>query len=275
MNILRKDFDIFKSHIVWAFIDEQIDSLQFLWDLVYSLLCHSLLKRCFQNGQLVESAWCSPLQLEHLKEWGQGSPFFISSLGGLILLFALQHHANSLWWIDWCEPLHLTHFAPYILQTPAVWPHFQQFLHWGMPGSILVLYMIAMNLPMLNLWLIRDLALEPLWESHISTHMIAMSDFGETFIILSFEAKMTSLKMWVFLRMFLISLEVMYELVASDRYGMLTIFKYDLDWESQEDWTWFVSTQDILLIYFSMAYKSEGEAILLVVTTIPLPSTCM
>ena len=78
----------------------------------------------------------------------------------------------------------------------------------------------------------RDLALKPLWESHILIHMMAMSDFGEIFIILGFEAKMTSLKMWVFLRTFLISSEVMHKLVASDRYGMLTIFKYDLDWAS-------------------------------------------
>ena len=84
-----------------------------------------------------------------------------------------------------------------------------------------------------------------------------------------------SLKMWVFLRMFLISSEIMCKLVASDRYGILTIFKYNLDWGSWGDWTWFVSTQDMLLTYFLMACKSEGEAILLVVITMPLPSMCI
>ena len=35
------------------------------------------------------SAWWSPRQFEHLNKWGQGLPFLVSSLGGLVLGLAL------------------------------------------------------------------------------------------------------------------------------------------------------------------------------------------
>ena len=75
---------------------EQIEVFQFSQSLAYSLVCHSLLNLYFQNRYLVELAWCSPLQFEHLKKYVQGSPFLVSNLGELILLLALQHHIN--WW---------------------------------------------------------------------------------------------------------------------------------------------------------------------------------
>ena len=81
------------------FTTEWIDSLWFSCIFVYFFKCHSLLKWCLQNGQSVESAWCSPLQLEHLNECRQGSPFFVSNLGELVFSLALQHHVlvvNSL-----------------------------------------------------------------------------------------------------------------------------------------------------------------------------------
>ena len=43
-----------------------------------------------------------------------------------------------------------------------------------------------MCLPKLNEWLMRVLALEPFCESHMSTHMMAMSDFGDAFITRGF-----------------------------------------------------------------------------------------
>jgi len=94
LNILREYLQVFQNHIVMPFIAEQV---KFFWlsrILVYSFVCHSLLNWCFQKGQLYESAWCSPLQLRHLNEWGHSSPFFVSNLGGLIFLLALQHHAK-------------------------------------------------------------------------------------------------------------------------------------------------------------------------------------
>ena len=74
-----------------AFSLEWSDFDLFLRISVYFLICHSQLKQCLQNGHWTESAWWSPLQLEHLNMWGQGSPLLVSSLGGLVLSFALQH----------------------------------------------------------------------------------------------------------------------------------------------------------------------------------------
>ena len=140
------------------------------------------------------------LQLEHLNEWGHGSPFLVSSLGGLILVFALQHQPNSLWCSDLWGPLHLTHLAPWILHENVECPHFQQFLHWGTPGFMLAPQMVAMKLPTLKHLLISIFVLEPLWTSQISNQTIAMSDFGDTLITLSFDAREMLLKMWFCLR---------------------------------------------------------------------------
>ena len=93
-NILWKDLSVFQNHIATLFIAEQIEVFQFSWSLAYSLECYSLLNLYFQNGQSVELAWCLSLQFKHLKEYRHGIPFLVSNLGGLILLFALQHHTN-------------------------------------------------------------------------------------------------------------------------------------------------------------------------------------
>jgi len=74
-------------------------------------------------------------------------------------------------------------------------PHFQQFLHYGIPGFIFAPYTIAMKLPTLKYQLIINLALEPFCISQISIQMMAMSDFGETLITLGLEARTISLKM--------------------------------------------------------------------------------
>ena len=63
----------------------------------------------------------------------------------------------------------------------------------------------------------------------MSIHMMAMSDFGKTLIILGLEAKTILLKMWVFLRIFSVSSDVIQVLVTLDKEGILTIFRYDLD----------------------------------------------
>ena len=61
---------------------------------MYSFECYSLLKQCFQKEHSYKLAWYLPLQLRHLNEWGQGSPFFVSNLGGLVFSLALQHHVK-------------------------------------------------------------------------------------------------------------------------------------------------------------------------------------
>ena len=144
-NILWKNFEI--SHNHWLdllFPSEQIDCDLFSWISAYFFTCHSLLNWCLQNGQWLESAWWSPLQLEHLNAWGHGSPFFVSNLGRLVLAFALQHQLNSLWCLDLWGPLHLTHLAPCILHEKVECSYFQQFLHWGTLGFMFAPLMVAM-----------------------------------------------------------------------------------------------------------------------------------
>ena len=51
----------------------------------------------------------------------------------------------------------------------------------------------------------------------MSIHIMAMSDFRETLTILSFKAKMMSLKIWLFLRILSTSLDVICILVASNK----------------------------------------------------------
>ena len=137
----------------------------------------------------MESAWWSPLQLEHLNIWGQDLPLLVSSLSGLILSLALQHQPNSLWCSDLWGPLHLTHLAPWILHDMMAWPHFQQFLQSRTPGFIFAPLMVAIKFPMLKHLLINIFAFLPLWTSQMSIHTKAMSDFGETLITLGFEAR--------------------------------------------------------------------------------------
>ena len=137
MNVLGKDFQTLHNHCRFEpFTWEQMDWDLFAWISSYFLVCYSLLKRYFQKGHEFKSAWWSSLQLEHLNECGQGSPFLVSSLGGLVFGLALQHHPNSLWCLDLWGPLHFMYLAPWIRHEKVEWPHLQQFLHWGTPGFI-------------------------------------------------------------------------------------------------------------------------------------------
>ena len=90
---------------------------------------------------------------------------------------------------------------------PTKCPHFQQFLHWGTSGFMLAPLTVVMTFPMLNRLLIIFLALLLFWVSQISIQTIAMSDLGETLMILGFDASTISLNMWLFLRMCSISSE--------------------------------------------------------------------
>ena len=92
-NVLWKNLEMFYNHwLDLSFAAERSDFDLFSWISVYFLTCHSLLKRCLQKGQLLESAWWSPLQFEHLKEWGHGSPFLVSNLGGVV---ATTYHKDK------------------------------------------------------------------------------------------------------------------------------------------------------------------------------------
>ena len=216
-NVLWKNLQVVQNHILSPFMIEQVEVFWLSQSLVYSLVCHSLLNLCFQNGQSVESAWCLSLQFKHLKECRQGTSFLVSNLGGLILSLALQHYTNWRWWMDWWRMLHLTHLNLWILYTPAVWPYFQQFLHCSTPEFMCAPWIVAMKLPMLNLLLMRLLALILLCISHISIHTMDMSDLGETLITFGLEVRMMLLKMWLFFRIFSISSKDKQEFDCSER----------------------------------------------------------
>ena len=82
------------------------------------------LKEYFQSVVDAMRAQGPPLQLEHLNEWGHGSPFLVSNLGGLVLALALQHQPNSLWCSDLWGLLHLMHLAPWIQHKKVEWSYF-------------------------------------------------------------------------------------------------------------------------------------------------------
>ena len=81
--------NIFKSFKIILMNYLQLNKFFQLFQIfAYSFECHFLLKWSFQKGHSYESAWCLPLQLRHLNERGQGLPFFVSNLGGLVSLLA-------------------------------------------------------------------------------------------------------------------------------------------------------------------------------------------
>ena len=151
VNVLWKNLEVFLSYIFCLPLSiEQINLILFSQISAYFFCCHSLLNQCLQKRHWLELAWWSPRQLEHLKEYGHSSPFFVSRWGEFIFLLVLQHHLNSWWFSDLWGLLHLMHLEPWILQEKVAWPHFQQFLHWGMPGFMLAPLTVAIYLLMLK-----------------------------------------------------------------------------------------------------------------------------
>jgi len=147
--------------------------------------------------------------------WEYGSLCFVLRHGELVLKLALQHHLKWQWYSDLCGPLHLMHLDSWKWHENVVYPHFQQFLHWGIPRFILALLTVTMKRPMLKLQLMIFLADEPFCESHMLIHIITMSYFGETLHMWGLKAILTSLKMWKALIMSSITLESMGVLVFS------------------------------------------------------------
>ena len=77
-----------------------------------------------------------------------------------------------------------------------------------------------------------------------------MSDLGEILITLGFDARTMLLKIWLPFNIFSTLLEDKWALVISDRYGMPTILRYDLDWGSLDDSIWSVIVHREFLMYF-------------------------
>ena len=59
--------------------------------------------------------------------------------------------------------------------------------------------------------------------------IIDMSDLEDTLMILVFDTNTMSLKIWLLFKIFLISLEIIQELVCLDKYRIPMIFRYGLD----------------------------------------------
>ena len=91
-------------------------------------------------------------------------------------------------------------------------------------------------------------------------------------MILDFDAKTTLLKIWLLFKICLMLSEIIQELVCSAKYRTSMIFKYDLDCGNLGDSTYSALIYTKLLIYFSIVWKSNRLAILLVVMIIPLLS---
>ena len=197
MNILGKNIEFVCNHcFVFSFPTKWIDLTLFSQISKYFFWCYSLLNRFFQNRQVIKSTWCSPWQFVHLKVCRYSSSFLVSRCRGLILLFALQHQPNLWWFSNLWDPLHFTHFKPWILQEKVEWPHFQQFLHWGIPVFVLAILTVVIYLPTLKHLLIRPLALTPLWAFQMLIHTIAISDLGDTLITLGLKARVVLSKIW-------------------------------------------------------------------------------
>ena len=96
----------------------------------YFFICHSLLKRCFQKGQVFELAWWLLLQFKQLNECEYSLLYLVLSLGGLVLKFAVQHQVKWQWCLVLWGLLHLVYFNSWIWQVKVMCPHFQQFLYW-------------------------------------------------------------------------------------------------------------------------------------------------
>ena len=77
---MQKNLDIVYNHALLLFIDKQIEFMLFFVEIV------------FPKGAHVRVSLIVILVVEIFKHIGHGSPFFVSSLGILILKFTLQHH---------------------------------------------------------------------------------------------------------------------------------------------------------------------------------------
>ena len=97
-----------------------------------------------------------------------------------------------------------------------------------MPKFILVSLMVAIYLPKLNKWLIRSLALDPFWKSHISIQIIDISDLGDTLITQGLDVRVIPSNKSPFLMKL-----VMSSLVRAIPLGyvkrMFIILRYDFD----------------------------------------------
>ena len=98
-----------------------------------------------------------------------------------------------------------------------------------MPEFMFVSLIVVIWLLMLKHLLMSVLAFKLFWKFQISIQITAMSDFWETLIMYGHEVKTMLLKMCVDLMILLMISEKMEKLVSLMKYGILRIFKWNLD----------------------------------------------
>ena len=98
-----------------------------------------------------------------------------------------------------------------------------------MPEFMFVSLIVVIWLLMLKHLLMSVLVFKLFWKFQISIQITAMSDFWETLIMYEHEVKTMLLKMCVDLMILLMISEKMEKLVSLMKYGILRIFKWNLD----------------------------------------------
>ena len=134
---------------------------------------------------------------------------------------------------------------------------------------------VMIYFPTLKYLLIKSLVLLPLWIFQMSSHIIAMSDFGNTLIIWGLEVTVILLKIWLSLIIVSTTSAKSKALAFSKKYKIPIIFRYDLDYGSQGVSTFSKSMRLAFLTYFSITWKSREKVTLLVTIIIPVWSIQM
>ena len=167
------------------------------------------------------------------------------------------------------------YLAPWMQQTPAVCSYFQQFLHCKTSRFMFAPHTIRIKLLMLKCLLMIFFTLELFCVFHMSIQMMAISDLSETLIILGLEVRIILLNIWLALRMLSTSLDKIHIFEHSLIYGIPTILRYNLDCGSLREEIWSMSDMREFFTHFSISWRLEGLATLLVMIMISLSSTQM
>jgi len=92
-------------------------------------------------------------------------------------------------------------------------------------GVMFIPLIVKMWWPTLKHLLIRHFAFVPFWKFQTSIQTIAMSDFGDTLIILDYETKTKSLKIWLLWITLFMMLGIIERLLSSTKYGIPKNFR--------------------------------------------------
>ena len=117
--------------------------------------------------------------------------------------------------------------------------------------------------------LISPFALLLLWTFQISNYTIIISNFSKLLMILSLEATIKLLKIWLLLMIVSTTSAIIGMLVFSRRYKMPIIFKYNFNCGNQGVLTLSELIWLVFFTYLSIVCKSRDTVTLLVMIVIP------